>query len=73
MTATYSICVVSVRRIRLVVLSIINLQMVPIQACSLEFAQGGSDFIETQESTPTFVFFVYSLKSEKEGGKICQN
>ncbi len=39
------------------------------QACSQEFAQGGSDFIETQECHTYFVFFVYSLKSEKEGGK----
>ncbi len=40
------------------------------QACSQEFAQGGSDFIECKKATPTFFFFVYSLKSGKEGGKL---
>ncbi len=39
------------------------------QACSQEFAQGGSDFVETQESHTYFVYFVYFLKCKKEGGK----
>ncbi len=37
-----------------------------MQACSQEFAQGGSDFIETQES---HAYFCFLRLSEKEGGK----
>ncbi len=38
-----------------------------LQACSQEFAQGGSDFIETQESHTYFCFLRWS---DKEGGNM---
>ena len=44
-----------------------------VQACSQEFAQGGSDLIEMQESHTYFCFLRLFFKKRKRRGKICQN